>query len=189
MLNIEFKHRVYSIGVIYLAIMNLPRAIRFKRENIILIGLIPGPSEPSLTLNTYLTPLVADLLSLWDGVTFTTHDSGTQLIRGALLCVGCDLPAARKVCGFLSYTANLGCSKCYCNFGTGVFGKHDYSGFDRAQWVSRTDQKHRDDVKTILQCSTKTRRQHKESEFGCPYSSLPMHNLYLGTEKICLNFG
>ena len=36
MLNLDwfqpFKHRKYSIGVIYLAIMNLPRAIRFKEK-------------------------------------------------------------------------------------------------------------------------------------------------------------
>lgn len=125
MLNIDwfqpFKHRVYSIGVMYLAIMNLPRAVRFKRENIILVGLIPGPSEPSKTMNTYLTPLVADLLTLWDGVSFSTYNNGTQLIRCALLCVGCDLPAARKVCGFLSHSANLGCSRCYSNFGTGIW--------------------------------------------------------------------
>ena len=48
-LNIDwfqpYKHRIYSIGVIYLAIMNLPRAVRFKRENII-VGLLPGPKEP-----------------------------------------------------------------------------------------------------------------------------------------------
>lgn len=203
MLNIDwfqpFKHRVYSIGVIYLAIMNLPRAIRFKRENIILVGLLPGPSEPSKTMNTYLTPLVADLLTLWDRVSFSTCNSGTRLIRCALLCVGCDLPAGRKACGFLGHSANLGCSKCYSNFGTGVFGKQDYSGFDRANWVPRTDQKHRADIQTIQQCSSKTERQRKESELGCRYSCLlqlpyfdvvrmltidPMHNLYLGTAKL-----
>ena len=202
MLNIDwfqpFKHRVYSIGVIYLAIMNLPRAIRFKRENIILVGLIPGPSEPSKNMNTYLTPLVADLLTLWDGVPFSTCDNGTQVIRCALLCIGCDLPAGRKACGFLSHSANLGCSRCYCNFGTGIFGKQDYSGFNRANWPPRTNTQHRNDVKTILKGSSKTERQRMESELGCRYSSLlqlpyfdvvrmliidPMHNLYLGTAK------
>ena len=55
MLNIDwfqpYTHTVSSVGVIYLSIMNLPRHIRSKRQNIILIGVIPGPSEP----NTYLT--------------------------------------------------------------------------------------------------------------------------------------
>ncbi len=206
MLNIDwfqpFKHRVYSIGIIYLAIMNLPRAIRFKRENIIIVGLLPGPSEPSKHMNTYLTPLVSELLTLWDGVSFITHDCGTQVIRCALICIGCDLPAGRKACGFLSYTANLGCSRCYCNFGTGVFGVQNYSGFDRANWTMRTNDPHRDSVGKTLDCSSKTARERKESELGCRYSSFlqlpyfnavrmlvidPMHNLYLGTAKYIFN--
>ena len=43
MMNLDwfqpFKHSPYSVGVIYLAIMNLPRAERFKRENIIVVGM------------------------------------------------------------------------------------------------------------------------------------------------------
>lgn len=159
MLNIDwfqpFKHRVYSVGVIYISIMNLPWSIRNKRENIIIVGLIPGPSEPSKNINSYLTPFVSDLLSLWDGISFETHAHGKQTMYGALLCIGCDLPAGRKTCGFLSYVANLGCSRCYCNFGTGIFGKQNYSGFDRNNWTMRTNKKHRDDVKSILACSSK----------------------------------
>ena len=39
-----------------------------KRENTILVGLIPGPHEPSHDINTFLKPLVDDLLKFWDGV-------------------------------------------------------------------------------------------------------------------------
>ena len=88
------------------------------------------------------------------------------------MCVGCDLPAGRKACGFLSYTANLGCSRCYCNFGTGIVGKRDYSGFDRDNWSLRSNEKHRDDVKSTLTCSSKSAREKKESEVGCRYSCL-----------------
>jgi len=202
MLNVDwfqpFKHRTYSVGVMYLSVMNLPRHIRFKRENIVLLGLIPGPTEPSLTINTYLTPHVSDLLRLWGGVNFNTYDHGHQTIRGALLCVACDLPAARKVCGFLSHSANLGCSRSYCNFGTGMLGHQDYSGFDRGSWVYWSNEQHRKDIKAISECSTTTAQKQKQSEVGCRYSSLlqlpyfdpirmtiidPMHNLYLGTAK------
>ena len=31
----------YSVGVIYFAILNLPRALRFKFENVIVAGIIP----------------------------------------------------------------------------------------------------------------------------------------------------
>lgn len=96
------------------------------RENVLLIGLMTGPSEPSKNMNSYLTPHVSELLSLWKGVRFSTP-SGYRTVRCALLCVAADLPAARKSCGFLSYAANLGCSRCYKTFGTGVFGKQLFS--------------------------------------------------------------
>ena len=176
MINIDwfqpFKHTNYSVGVIYLTIVNLPRSIRFKRENVLVVGMIPGPSEPSLTVNSYLQPLVLDLLSLWKGVHFTDSTSKRRLIRCALICIACDLPAARKVSGFLSYTANRGCSRCECNFGTGHFGHQNYGGFDRNSWVPRTNKKHREQVKEIGECATKTERLKKESKYGCRYSCL-----------------
>ena len=50
MLNIDwfqpFDHTQYSVGVIYLVIRNLPRAVRFKPENVIIVSTIPGPKEP-----------------------------------------------------------------------------------------------------------------------------------------------
>ena len=45
-----YKHMPYSVGVIYLVIQNLPRTLRFKAENIIIVGTIPGPREPKLTI-------------------------------------------------------------------------------------------------------------------------------------------
>lgn len=37
-----FAQSRYTVGVIYLVILNLPRAIRFRSENIIITGIIPG---------------------------------------------------------------------------------------------------------------------------------------------------
>ena len=39
----SYKHVQYSMGAIYLTILNLPRGVRSKQENTILVGLIPGP--------------------------------------------------------------------------------------------------------------------------------------------------
>ena len=36
-----YTHTQYSIGVLYLAIQNLPRRLRFKKENIIVVGILP----------------------------------------------------------------------------------------------------------------------------------------------------
>ena len=104
MLNVDwmqpFNHTTYSIGVIYLVLMNLPRAERFKKNNVILLGVIPGPSEPPLTINTYLSPLADELLILWnDGIMI--RRPGLRIVpeqfKAALLCVACDIPASRKV--------------------------------------------------------------------------------------------
>ena len=70
-----YKHSPYSVGVIYLAIMNLPREERFKQENIIIAGIIPGPDEPSKDINGYLEPLVSELISLWEeGIEYQAVD-------------------------------------------------------------------------------------------------------------------
>ena len=65
MLNMDWfqplKHSLYSVGALYMVLMNLPRSERFKPENVLLVGIIPGPHEPKLTINSYLEPLVAEL--------------------------------------------------------------------------------------------------------------------------------
>ena len=199
LLNIDwfqpFDHFIYSVGVIYLVVLNLPRNVRYKRENVILIGIIPGPSEPPLTINSYLIPLVLGLLELWHGVQMEVSGSVPQLIRAALIAVSCDLPAGSKVCGFLSHSANLGLKRCYASFSEG-FSRRNYANLDRSSWQLRTCNQHRADVKSLEQCKTKTEKSHRESQLGCRYSELlrlpyfdpvrmllidPMHCLFLGT--------
>ena len=82
------------MGVLYLVVLNLPRTLRFKPENILIAGIIPGPSEPHLgEMNSYLRPLVKELNSLWfDG--FTMHHKGNNVvIHAAPLGTVCDVPA------------------------------------------------------------------------------------------------
>ena len=88
-----YKHVQYSLGAIYLTILNLPRGIRNK-SNVILVGLIPGPHEPQHDINTFLEPLVSDLLQFWSGIELDVNCK--VKIRCALVCVACDLPAGRK---------------------------------------------------------------------------------------------
>ena len=202
MLNIDWfkpcKHSEYSVGVIYLTIMNLPRKLRFKQENVLLIGLIPGPKEPKQNLNSMLHPLVQELLKFWEGINMYDTSSCTSLqVWCALLCVACDIPASRKVCGFLAHSASHGCSKCLKRFPGGV-GEKDYSGFVRSDWPKRTVEEHRKNVCLIKNCTTLAERKKLETLYGCRYSCLldlpyfdpismtiidPMHNLYLGTAK------
>lgn len=202
MINVDwfkvYKHTEYSMGAIYLSVMNLPRSLRFRQENMILIGLIPGPKEPRLNINPFLSPLVDELLEFIDGIPLNvSSQSSPKIIRCLLLCVACDMPASRKVVGFMGHAANFGCNKCLKKF-PGGFGQKDYSGFERSQWKMRSNEEHRQNVAQISKCKGKSACLKLESELGCRYSVLlklpyfdpirmtvldPMHNLYLGTAK------
>ncbi len=71
----------YSLGALY----------DKSQENVILVGLIPGPNEPKRNINTFLRPLALG----WCTVCMFTE----VVIRCALI------PAGRKICGFLSHAA------------------------------------------------------------------------------------
>lgn len=46
-LNVDwFERGVYSVGAVYLTIQNLPRNERYKPQNVIIVGILPGPNEP-----------------------------------------------------------------------------------------------------------------------------------------------
>ena len=199
MMNVDwfqpFDHNTYSVGAIYMTVMNLPRDMRYKRENVILGGLIPGPKEPSDN-NPFFKPLVEELLELWEGVQMAV-DGHDKTVRCAVLCIACDIPAGRKICGLPWYTAHYACSRCKKYF-PGTFGCIDYSGFNRDSWPPRTISEHRRVATQIRRAGTLAEIEHIESNSGYHYSALlnlpyldisrmlivdPMHNLFLGTSK------
>lgn len=61
------------------------------------------------------------------------------------MCESCDIPAGRKICGFLGHGARLGCMRCYKEF-LGKPGTMDYSGFDRENWPPQTREEHNDNA-------------------------------------------
>ena len=51
------------------------------------MGVIPGPHEPKLTINSYLEPLVAELNLLWkDGITVRDHGALTGEVLVLVKC-------------------------------------------------------------------------------------------------------
>ena len=128
MLNFDFfqpmKHRKdYSVGVLYLVLLNLPRAERFKWENVIVVGIISSMGKEPKNLNSFLKPLVEELKVLWKGVRLRSSLSTIPLLfKAALLCTSSDIPVSRKLCGFKGRSAELGCSKCFKKF-PGGFGE------------------------------------------------------------------
>ena len=157
---------------------------------------MPGPNESSLSINSYLSPLVEELKEFWKSVVIPIQRGYVVIsinVRLALSCVSCDIPASRKVCGFLGHFAKLACNKCLKEF-----KQHDYSGYRREEWIVRVNGVHREQCKEILKETTKTGIQQMESKYGVRYSVMlalpyfdpvkftvidPMHYLFLGTEK------
>lgn len=77
-----FKHTEYSIGVLYLVNCNLPPNMRFKRENIFLVGIIPHFRHLP-PINSFLQPLVDELQEAWtDGFYLKSYSSPNE----ALVC-------------------------------------------------------------------------------------------------------
>ena len=193
-----YKHSQGSVGVIYMVIMNLPRSERYELENVLVVGIQPGPGEPKLTANTFLKPLVEELQILWKSKErFSVSGSiFKKRIQAGLICVSCDIPASRKIGGFMGHMANQGCSRCKKEFFKN--GKLDFSGFERDCWPSRTSDEHKRNAKESMNETTPTAQQNRCAINGARFSVLheleyfdciryfvidPMHNLYLGTAK------
>ena len=125
--------------------------------------------------------------------------SNKVIVRAALNCVSCDIPDARKVCGFVGHRARKGCNKCLKDFPTCSFGDQpDYSGFDWESWQLRSSSNHRLHALEHCVCQTQSAEKEIEQQFGCRYSVLlhlpyfdpvqmtvidPMHNLLLETAR------
>lgn len=200
LLNVDwfqpYKHVAYSVGVIYAVIINLPRSCRYKNENVIIIGIIPGPHEPKLHINSYLGPVVNELLELQSGQWFITP-VGRQFVKCAMVCLSSDIPATRKAAGFVGHNATKACSRCLKSFPR-IADRTDCSGFNRSSWPVRTHVIHCEQAYKTLVAKTKAARKLIEQNFGARYSvffELPyydairfpvvdvMHNLFLGTAK------
>ena len=171
----------------------------YKPQNIILVGVIPGPKEPKKTINSYLTPLVLELQEAWtNGFNFIDAQNRTVCVKLCVSCVTCDIPASKKVSGFLSHNAALGCNKCLKKFDVRFGQRTNFSGYNRENWHLCSKEQHNNGLEKIRMEYTKTGLQSAESKYGIRYSvlmSLPyydpvrftaidtMHNLLLGTAK------
>ena len=188
-----FDRTQYSVGVLYAVVLNLPRSVRFKPENLLIIGIIPGPEEPPLVMNSYLKPLTDELLDLWeDGIRIQGN-----LVYVAAICIACDRPAACKIGGFLGHSSTFACSYCKKKFEYNKdWKKIDCSGFD--SYPPRTHIDHKRNGASWLKAKTLAERTEIEEKFGCRFSQLsllpyfdcieyiiidPMHNLFEGTAK------
>ncbi|VDB92163.1 unnamed protein product [Peniophora sp. CBMAI 1063] len=153
----------------YMVCLNLPPNVRYRVENMFLVGIIPGPNEPStFQINNILALLVYMLLEFWqDGVSYDQlplHDDGV-LVRLALLLIVCDTPAARQVCGFGAHNHNFFCPFCLLKY-------PQRDNVDRSTWIPRSLEHYRDCSERWRQAKTQKERKSVYAESGVRYTAL-----------------
>jgi len=106
----------------------------------LILGILPGPNEVGLhKINHYLSPIITDLESLWEGMALNrTHEHPNgKVIRAALIIASCGIPVARKLCGHVS--ALVSCHRCEkkTNY---INNQHNFRGMaDMDEWFIMKD--------------------------------------------------
>ncbi|OAD67046.1 hypothetical protein PHYBLDRAFT_102313, partial [Phycomyces blakesleeanus NRRL 1555(-)] len=171
---------------------NLPQEERFKPENVILVGLMPGSKEPKTKeINHYLKSIVDELLQLFMGITIPTFKCPAGVnIHAALHMVACDIPTTRKTSRFTTHNSTCACPRCVRQFTRlPSTNQADFSGFDYLTGLE--NRLHAEEWKST---STPSEWHQLEIENGVRWSQLhhlgyfdlvrrtiidPIHNLFL----------
>jgi hypothetical protein len=107
-----FRRRAKTAWPLLLFNYNLPPDIRFHQDNMLSLGVIPGPNKPK-DFDSFLWPLVEELLELELGV--LARDGRTQKhfhLRAHLLLVFGDMPAISMVMNMKGHNGFCPCRFC-----------------------------------------------------------------------------
>jgi hypothetical protein len=135
---------------------------------------------------------------LWSGYTIKTFENPTgRLVKGAVICCANDVPAARKLCGFIS--ARVACYRCNktANY---INNQPNFGGFDDFdEWfVERDINVIREKAFEWKKCTTDDLRKEHVKQHHVRWSEVyrlsyfnpvrlcvvdPMHCLFLGIAK------
>ena len=109
------KLQNHSTTPLLLAILNFKPFERYHIRKLALSALIPGPRQYK-DLNSYLAPLVRELLSLARGVPdiFNSYTNQTFTLRAHLILVSADGPASASAIGMKTPGNSMRpCHQCY----------------------------------------------------------------------------
>jgi Transposase family tnp2 len=126
-----------SIGVITLALLNLPETLRYQPENLYLC-IIPGPREPRRDeINHFTRPIIDEFEIGWErgfhvSRTASSPDNGRDVDIAIIISLN-DLPAARKVSGNCGHGSVFVCTRCKLHGREQVYDVN----FDSAAWSLR----------------------------------------------------
>ena len=165
--SLEAKQSM-SATAIFMVLLNFPKEQRFKYKNMYLVGVIPGPSKPSLEqINHALSLLVLELLEFWKGVYYTQTYKfpGGRLSKGALIALVCDMLAARQVAGFGSVTSTFFCTFC-------LLAIQDIENLQKDTWPERALHAHLECAREWRNCQTVRDRDRLFKLHGIRWSAL-----------------
>ena len=126
-----------SIGVISLALLNLPETLRYQPENMYMC-IIPGPREPQRDeINHFTRPIIDEFDIGWErgfhvSSTASSPDNGRDVDIAIILSLN-DLPAARKVSGNCGHGSVFVCTRCKLHGREQVYDVN----FDSTGWSLR----------------------------------------------------
>jgi hypothetical protein len=108
-----FKKRKKTAWPILLFNYNLPPDVRFHQDEVLCVGVVPGPKKP-IDFDSFLWPLVEELLDLELGV--TAWDAAKQeqfTLRAHLLLVFGDMPAVAMMMRMKGHNGLCPCRFCH----------------------------------------------------------------------------
>jgi hypothetical protein len=136
-----FSNRVtYSSYNFMFEILNLPRDVRIKVENMLLFTIAPGPDIPPSMIGI-LDLVVHEMLRLSE----TGIKIGGHFVKLKIGLIVADLPAVRKLISFSGHAALQACSFCDFNFSkrpvseTDDLESFDLSSFDLSEYYDVDD--------------------------------------------------
>jgi hypothetical protein len=172
--------KVASVGSIVLSCPLLPLSMRNRPENLCLVGIIPGPREPSgAEIDHFLRPLVKVMKESWaEGAIYKTHEyPHGRLVRSAIALSVNDLPMARKIMGISNYIDKNTAKGNFDSWGVRTLQRVQV---DAQKWLNATSPKER------KRLYNKTGVRHSvlmELEYWDPTSMVPvdgMHIFFIG---------
>lgn len=162
-----------------------------------LIGIIPSLKKEPGSLDYFLQPIINELNLLSRGFQISQANKDPVFVKVLLLCASSDIPAARKLAGFMGHAAIKGCSLCAISFQDNS-GNRYCGPVDNNIWQKRTRDEHIRQAERSKNAPSLAKKNEIYKKFGYKSTALleldyfepskfsvvePMHNLFLGTAK------
>jgi hypothetical protein len=107
-----FRNRMTTCWPLILFNYNLPPEDQFHINNIISLGIIPGPKKP-IDMDSFLRPLVEEMVQLAAGVTaFDSISHSAFVLCAYIIVVFGDIPAVSLLMRMKGHNGQVPCRFC-----------------------------------------------------------------------------